>query len=142
MRIAQTLNIGQQAVEQGLPGSAGYSDANPGGGFGPFIGTVLSGVMGVGALLVFLYLVWGAISWITSGGDKAKTEKARNQMTQAVIGLIVLASTLVIFMLLQQFLGIEVLNFAGGAAPEAQITCNPGEAVVNGECLAVPPGFI
>jgi hypothetical protein len=110
MKIAQTLNIGQEAVNQELPGTAGYTNANSGGAFGPVLSNIFSGIMVIGALMVLLYLVWGAISWITSGGDKAKVEHARGQITNAVIGIIVLASTLAIFMLLQRFLGIEVIR--------------------------------
>ncbi len=51
----------------------------------------------VAAAIVFAYLVWGAISWITSGGDKSKVEVARNRITSAVIGLLVLVSVWAIF---------------------------------------------
>ena len=57
------------------------------------INSILNFVMILGALLVFMYLIWGGIEWITSGGDKGKTEGARNKITAAVIGLVVLASS-------------------------------------------------
>jgi len=111
MKIAQSLNIGQEAVKQGLPGSTGYDTANPGASFAVVLGAILSGIMAVAALMVLLYLILGAISWITSGGDKAKVENARAQMTNAVIGLLVLSSVLAIFTLLQGFLGLELFTF-------------------------------
>jgi hypothetical protein len=61
----------------------------------------------VGALSVLLYMVWGAVEWITAGGDSGKIQKARDKMTQAVIGMIVLASTFVIIQLISE------LFFAG-----------------------------
>jgi len=72
---------------------------------GQVINSVLSFVMVIAALLVLMYLIWGGIEWITSGGDKGKTESARNKITAAVIGLIVLAAAFAIFMLVIRFLG-------------------------------------
>lgn len=116
MQLAQAqgpiIDIQQQAVTQGLPFA--NTLATPEAGFGSFLSGILSAVMVIAVLLVLLYLLWGAIEWITSGGDKGKTEKARDKMTQAVIGLIVLAASLTIIALAQSFLGISVLNFGGG----------------------------
>jgi len=72
---------------------------------GAVINAVLSFVMVIAALLVLLYLVWGGIEWITSGGDKGKTESARNKITAAVIGLVILAASYAIFLLVLNFIG-------------------------------------
>jgi len=61
--------------------------------------------------LVFAFLIWGAIEWITSAGDKGKMESARNKISNAIVGLVILAAVTAIFLVLQQFLGIEVLTF-------------------------------
>lgn len=73
---------------------------------GDVLSTLLSLVMALAALAVFLYLIWGAFEWITSGGDKGKTESARNKITAAVIGLIVLAAAYAILTLMLQILGL------------------------------------
>jgi uncharacterized membrane protein YjgN (DUF898 family) len=90
------------------------TDVNPGRGFatdfGSLLNAVLSFVMVIAALLVFLYLIWGGIEWITSGGDKGQTEKARNKITAAVIGLIILAASYAILTLVLRFLGFQNLN--------------------------------
>lgn len=131
MQIAQVLDIGGEAADRGLPGTAGYTATNPGGGFGSFLGTVLGAVMAIAALLVLLYLLWGAIEWITSGGDKGKLEAARNKITQSIIGIVVLGATLAIFMLVQSFLGINVINFGGGnssgVGPGGRPIIQPGQ---------------
>lgn len=95
--------------------------------FAEWLARIFGAILGVSALLVLIYLAWGAISWITSGGDSSKVEKARDRMTQAVIGIIVLAASTAIFMLVQNALGIEVLNITGGTAAETR-TAAPGEA--------------
>lgn len=87
-------------------------------GFFSDIGTLLSGLLNIviiiAALLVFVYLILGGIEWITSGGDKGKTESARNKITSAIIGLIVLAASWAILTIVLNFLGYtnlqDVLN--------------------------------
>lgn len=77
---------------------------------GAVLSTLLSFVMGIAALAVFIYLIWGGIQWITSGGEKGKTEEARNKITSAVIGLIVLAASYALLMLLLNILGFASLT--------------------------------
>lgn len=74
---------------------------------GKLLSAVLQIVMVIAALLVFIYLIWGGIEWITSGGDKGKTEGARNKITAAVIGLIVLAASYAILTLALKFIGVS-----------------------------------
>lgn len=78
--------------------------------FGQLINGVLSFVMVIAALLVFLYLILGGIEWITSGGDKGKTESARNKITSAVIGLVILAASYAILLIVLNFLGFSSLG--------------------------------
>lgn len=86
----------------------------PGKGFATDFGALLNGVltivMIIAALLVFFYLILGGIEWITSGGDKGKTESARNKITAAVIGLIILAASYALLTLILRFLGFTDLN--------------------------------
>ena len=83
-------------------------------GYSPDIGTlitsVLTFVMLIAALLILMYLIWGGIQWITSGGDKGKTEEARNKITSAVIGLIILAAAWAVFLIILKFLGFTSYN--------------------------------
>lgn len=68
---------------------------------------VLNLIMIIAALLVFGYMIWGGVQWITSGGDKGKTEEARNKITSAVIGLAVLAASYALFRVVLYFLGLN-----------------------------------
>lgn len=86
-------------------------DLIPAGFFQSFSGLItkaLTFVLAIGVLLVFLYLIWGGIDWITSGGDKGKTESARNKITAAIIGLIVMAAAYAILTLALGFLGVTL----------------------------------
>lgn len=52
----------------------------------------------VGMILLLAYLLWGALDWVTSGGDEEKTGKARNKITQAIVGIIIMVAGLGIFL--------------------------------------------
>lgn len=41
----------------------------------------------VAVVLSLLFLIWGGIKWILSGGDKTKVESARSTIIGALIGL-------------------------------------------------------
>ena len=107
--MALSLDIAGEAQRQGLQGAENHSASD--GGVSVIFGNIMSVVMVLAALLVFGFLIWGAVEWITSGGDKNKVESARNRITNAVIGLLVLAAVTALFMVVQQFLGIDVLTF-------------------------------
>jgi len=64
----------------------------------------------IGVVVFFFVLLWGAISWITSGGDKAAVESARGKVTAGIIGIIILFSIYAIVKLLQGFFGINILT--------------------------------
>jgi hypothetical protein len=61
-------------------------------------------------IVAFVFLVLGGISWITSGGDKAGVEAARNKIINAIIGLIVVASTWALFQLVGGAIGFNILG--------------------------------
>lgn len=110
-----TINLGEQAIEQEIPyATAGWDTAaGAGAAFGALLGSISNIVLIIGTVAVLLYLFWGAIEWITAGGDKGKVEKAREKMTQAIIGLVVLVSSAAILLFVQQLLGICVIDFNG-----------------------------
>lgn len=64
----------------------------------------------VAVLAVLVFMIWGAFSWITSGGDKDKIKSARGMITNALIGLAVLALAFVIARIVGAVLGIDFAN--------------------------------
>lgn len=69
-------------------------------------------VLIIAALAFFFWLVLGGIRWITSGGDKAQTEQARNQITAALVGLVIVFSAWALIQILGTFFGVDLLNVA------------------------------
>jgi hypothetical protein len=80
------------------------------------IGKLISSLIGllliIAALMAFFFLILGGIQWITSGGDKTGMEAARNKITHAIVGLVIVGSAWAIMVLVQKFLGIG--DIAGG----------------------------
>lgn len=75
---------------------------------GTFITRVFGAVMIVGGIALFIYLVYGGIQWVSSGGEKDKVKDARDKITQSIIGFAVLASAWAIFKLVDYFFGIGI----------------------------------
>lgn len=65
---------------------------NPGSALGTLIARLFSIILVIGGGLVMIYLVWGAIDWISSSGEKEKIQKAQHKLTYALIGIVILFS--------------------------------------------------
>src|SRR3989344_8340917 len=77
---------------------------------GELISAATGALLIIAALLAFFYLILGGIQWITSGGDKAGMEAARNKITHAIVGLVIVGAAWAIMILVQNFLGITVIG--------------------------------
>jgi TRAP-type C4-dicarboxylate transport system permease small subunit len=64
----------------------------------------------IAALIFFFMLVIGGIKWIASGGDKAQTESARNQITAALVGLVIVFAAWAIVALINAFFKVNIFN--------------------------------
>jgi len=78
------------------------------------ISSLINGAILISAIAVLLYLILGGFQWLTSGGDKSKTESARNKITSALIGLLIVIASWALFNLVLQFFGINVEELASG----------------------------
>ncbi|HTK03148.1 MAG TPA: hypothetical protein VL401_00015 [Alphaproteobacteria bacterium] len=64
------------------------------------------------AIIFFFMLVIGGIRWIASGGDKGQTEAARNQITAALVGLVIVFAAWAIAALINTFFGINIFELS------------------------------
>lgn len=63
-----------------------------------------------GSVIFVFMLLFGAIEWMTSGGDKAAAENARSRITKAVIGIIILFSVFAIVKVVEGLFDINILQ--------------------------------
>ena len=85
--------------------------ADPGGTafFSNLLPRVVALAFIIGCLIFFFMFVWGAITWISSGGDKQALESARGRITSAIVGLVVLFVSLAIIKFIENFFGVKIL---------------------------------
>lgn len=62
------------------------------------------------ALVFFAMLIWGGIRWMMSKGDKTEVENARNQISNALIGLAIVFVAWALIKLIQAVFGIDILE--------------------------------
>lgn len=84
--------------------------------FGSLIGKSVRMILIFGGGLFLIYLLWGALDWIGSGGEKEKIVKAQGKITQAIVGICILFSVWTLWSFLAGYvLGIIVEDSASGS---------------------------
>ncbi len=83
-----------------LPGISPIKGPLPtkeGGGYrfeslGDIITIALQYLFPIAGLIMFLYIVYGGFQWLTASGDPKKVEAARNRITYAIVGFVLLVA--------------------------------------------------
>lgn len=97
------INLGNVGASTGL---ATGSDVSL------IIGNILKIIIFVSLIAVLFMLIFGAFQWIISGGDKEKVASARGMITHSLIGLFILAISLVIVTVVARIIGInDIFSF-------------------------------
>ncbi len=77
----------------------------------PNIISVVITILFIAAVVIALvFLIYGGIKWILSGGDKTAVEGARNHIIAAIVGLIIAFASLFILRLIAGVFKVDVLN--------------------------------
>lgn len=113
-----TANLAQ-ITNPVLPETIGRGGIEKGGAAtGLILGNLVGGMFIFAFVLAMIYLITGALHWITSGGDKTSLENARGKIIHAIVGLIVVASVWAVMTLIGQFLGIGFPDLTIPAIPK------------------------
>jgi hypothetical protein len=103
-----TTKLLSQIVNPAIPTIIGNAGADAGGtALGKILGAMIGGIMIIALLLAFFLLISGGISWLSSGGDKNQLESARNKITNAIIGLIIVFSVWAVMLVVGPFVGLN-----------------------------------
>lgn len=74
----------------------------------PFLFTA---VIIIAIIIALIFLIWGGIKWVISGGDKGKVDAARSTIVAAIVGLIIIfLAWFIINLITQIFFGTSVTN--------------------------------
>lgn len=131
---------------------ATYSDDNT--ALPRLIGRIISTALSLVGTLFLVLMIYGGFLWMTARGDQKNVQKARDLISSAIIGLIIVASAYAITTFLISRLGSETEQTAGdgeevdecAAAPE--LSCTTGSdctatdlrACYTGTCLCSGAG--
>ena len=79
--------------------------------FGEMLTFMVKGFFVVAGIAALVMLLWGALAWVLSGGDKEKVEAARDRMTAAIIGVFMILVALSIVWTLEQIVFKKTICF-------------------------------
>ncbi|MBI4039492.1 hypothetical protein HY388_01530 [Candidatus Daviesbacteria bacterium] len=99
--LAQTASITQPNIGGALVGPSTLTG---------LIGPLVTIFLILATILAFFFLLWGGVQWITSGGDKTATQAARDRITAALVGLVVVFAAYLILTVAGGFLKIPLTN--------------------------------
>ena len=77
----------------------------------PLFRNTVVGVMAIAGVVLFLILVVGGFQFMMSGGNPKQMEQAKNTLTYAIIGVVIIVASFLIIKLIQTFTGVTVDEF-------------------------------
>lgn len=92
--LSATTAFAQPATQAPFPtGTVGIAPPSSIGGANIDINTliafIINAIIVLGIVLSLIFLLYGGIRWIISGGDKAKVDSARSTIVASIVGLII-----------------------------------------------------
>lgn len=103
----KTVYAANEIVNKAIS-SAVPQEAGPGLAF--YIATLWRTVVTIGGIAFIIYIVWGGIEYLTSGGDKTKVADAQTKITSSVIGIAILVASYAITLFIQGVFKINILK--------------------------------
>lgn len=79
------------------PANIGPSGGDPAASISSLFTLIIRAVLLIAALLTLVYMLWGGLDWVTSGGEKEKITKAQQKITYALIGIVFIVLSFSIF---------------------------------------------
>lgn len=74
------------------------------------IRSIIRFILLVAFVLAFIMLLIGGIRWITAGGDEKGVAAARNMITAALIGLVIVLIAYALIRLVEIFFGVNIIT--------------------------------
>ena len=129
--LADVSNTGLEATA-----NSAYGSSRPTGDVLSIVGTVINSLLGLIGGLFLLLTIYGGYTWMTAQGSEDKVKKARNILSGAVIGFIIIFAA---YAITQQVINAVANSTQGGsaanpAAPGCHDPAYPVDCKGNGMC--------
>ncbi len=104
------------------------------GGISLFLNNFIQLIYILASVVFVIMIVWGGVEWVLSGGDKEKISGAQKRITNAIIGITILATAFAIIKVVGTFTGFTFF--------ESTPKCAPGTVynTVTNTCAFPPTG--
>lgn len=79
--------------------------------FEEIVQNILNIAIRLAGVLLFIMLIIGGFKYLTAGGDPKKAEAARNTLTYAIAGLVLVILAWFILLFIEKFTGVKVTQF-------------------------------
>lgn len=89
------------------PGTLGFQIPT----FGEMLTFIVKGFFVIAGIATLIMLLWGALAWVLSGGDKEQVEAARDRITAALVGLFLILVALSTIWTLEQIVFQRTICF-------------------------------
>lgn len=95
------------------PGSSGLNNTDPVTGLSNLLTVSIRLAFVFAGVALLIYLMWGALDFIMAGGEKEHAQKAREKMTHAVVGILLMVVALTIFSVITGSI-LGIIDISGG----------------------------
>ncbi len=93
-----------------------------------YIGTIINTSLFIGLIATLIYIVYGGVKWISAGGDAKALASAKDTITHAIVGLILLSVAFAVAVIFRNTLYRQ--GDTPGGTPGGQCgpsgACDPG----------------
>lgn len=77
----------------------------------PIFGNIVQALTALVGVAIFIMFVVGGFSFLMSGGDQKKLDKAKGTLTNAIIGVVVIVAAYLILLTIKTLTGVDVTSF-------------------------------
>ncbi|MBI4281379.1 hypothetical protein HY625_01000 [Candidatus Uhrbacteria bacterium] len=70
------------------------------------VGAIVRGLLGSLGIIFLILIIWGGYQWMTATGNEETVEKSKKVITQAVIGLVIVLGSYMLYAFIGQYLGL------------------------------------
>jgi hypothetical protein len=110
-----------------------------------YLRTALNVLFGLAGVASFIFLLIGGVGWITAGGDKEATDRAKKTLTRALVGLAIVFSLYAVLYVIRAVFNIDAIGIpltrlgASASLPGGTSGGSSGYICSGSECQSVIP---